>query len=89
MNADQRRCGPVARSACVTGLLLTLPASAAAMDGKVSELRATAGTVRAAIELTDAFPENLRSAMEQGVTLHLRVEAELWEDRTWDRLVRP
>jgi hypothetical protein len=59
------------------------------MDGKVSELRATAGSVRAAIELTDAFPQNLRSAMEQGVTLHLRVEAELWEDRTWDRLVRP
>lgn len=59
------------------------------MDGKVAELRGTAGTVRAAIELTDAFPANLRSAMEQGATLHLRVEAELWEDRTWDRLVRP
>jgi hypothetical protein len=89
MNADKGRSGTVAGSALVAGLFLTSPVSAAAMDGKVTALRATAGTVQAAIELTDAFPANLRSAMEQGATLHLRVEAELWEDRTWDRLVRP
>jgi hypothetical protein len=66
-----------------------VPSPAAALDGKVTDLRAAGGTVRAAIDLTDAFPSNLRTAMEQGVTLHLRVEAELWEDRVWDRLVRP
>jgi hypothetical protein len=70
-------------------VLLGLPASAAAMDGKITELRSNAGAVRAAIDLTDAFPSNLRAAMEEGATLHVRVEAELWEDRTWDRLVRP
>jgi hypothetical protein len=70
-------------------MALGAPAAAAAMGGKVSELSAAAGSVRAAIELTDPFPAELRKAMEEGVTLHLRVEAELWEDRTWDRLVRP
>jgi hypothetical protein len=89
MNTDFRRSGTVAGSALIAGFFLAAPASAAAMDGKVAELRANAGAVRAAIDLTDAFPENLRSAMEQGATLHIRVEAELWEDRTWDRLVRP
>jgi hypothetical protein len=69
--------------------MVMAPAPAAAMDGKVTDLRAAGSTVRAAIDLADAFPANLRTAMEQGVTLHLRVEAELWEDRTWDRLVRP
>jgi hypothetical protein len=89
MNTDIRRSGTVAGSVLIAGFFLAAPASAAAMDGKVAELRANAGAVRAAIDLNDAFPENLRSAMEQGATLHIRVEAELWEDRTWDRLVRP
>jgi hypothetical protein len=51
------------------------------MGGKVAELRADRGVVRAALELKDAFPANLRSALDDGATLHLRVEASLWEDR--------
>lgn len=71
-------------------LTLALPVSAAALDGKVSELRAVAATVRAALELKDAFPDKLRDVARNGGTLHLRVETELWEDRpAWDRLVRP
>jgi hypothetical protein len=71
-------------------MVLAVPASAAALEGKVVELRASGVVVRAAIELTDAFPEKLRPALEQGGRLYLRVEAELWEDRpAWDRLVKP
>lgn len=69
--------------------MLAAPASAAALGGKVVELRASGAVVRAAIELSDAFPGKLRPALEQGGRLYLRVEAELWEDRTWDRLVKP
>jgi hypothetical protein len=89
MYADRRRYETITASALIAGTLLATPVSAAAMDGKVAELRSNAGAVRAAIDLTDAFPANLRAAMEDGATLHVRVEAELWEDRTWDRLVRP
>lgn len=89
MNADSRRPGTVAGSALIAGFLIAMPVSLAAMDGKVAELKTNAGSVRATIDLTDAFPANLRTAMEEGATLHVRVEAELWEDRTWDRLVRP
>jgi hypothetical protein len=74
----------------ICGMLLAVPASAAALGGKVIELRANGLVVRAAIELTDPFPEKLRPALEQGGRLYLRVEAELWEDRpVWDRLVKP
>jgi hypothetical protein len=78
------------RSAFIGGVLLVVPASAAALGGKVVELGANGAVVRAAIELTDAFPDKLRPALAQGGRLYLRVEAELWEDRlAWDRLVRP
>ncbi|HEX2444382.1 MAG TPA: hypothetical protein VHJ77_10595 [Vicinamibacterales bacterium] len=78
------------RSSLFCGLIVLLAdAGAAAMGGRVAELRADRGVVRAALELKDAFPANLRSALDDGATLHLRVEASLWEDRTWDRLVRP
>ena len=35
------------------------------MGGRVAELRAERGVVRAALELKDAFPANLRSALEE------------------------
>jgi hypothetical protein len=71
-------------------VILGAPVSAAALEGKVSDLRAAGRVVRAAIDLDDAFPDKLRSALEKGGTLHLRIEAELWEDRpAWDRLVKP
>jgi hypothetical protein len=88
MHAEKRRYA-IAESALIIGVLLAMPVSAAGLDGKVTELKANAGTVRAAIDLNEAFPAELRTAMEEGATLHVRVEAELWEDRTWDRLVRP
>jgi hypothetical protein len=78
------------RSSLVCGLLILFAgAGVAALGGRVAELRAEGGVVRASLELKDAFPGNLREALDQGVTLHLRVEAALWEDRLWDRLDAP
>lgn len=89
MNAERRRDKTITAPVLGIGIMLATAASAAALDGTVAELKSNAGAVRAAIDLTDAFPPNLRTAMEDGATLHVRIEAELWEDRTWDRLVRP
>jgi hypothetical protein len=61
---------------------------AAALGGRISQLRAVSGQVRAAIELREAFPSELRQVLESDGTLHIRVEAALWEDRpVWDRVV--
>jgi hypothetical protein len=60
----------------------------AALGGKIAQVRAVSGQVRAALELRDAFPSEMRQVLERGGTLHLRVEAALWEDRpAWDRAV--
>jgi hypothetical protein len=56
-----------------------------ALGGRVARVRAVSGQVRAALELRDAFPESLRQVLERGGTLHVRVDAGLWEDRAmWD-----
>jgi len=58
------------------------------MGGKVAEMRATSGRVQAAIELGDAFGTAQRAALERGGTLHVRIEAGVWEDRPiFDRAV--
>ena len=71
-------------------VLLSLVAGAElfALDGTIVRLRAVAGHVRAAIELRDAFPADLRQILERGGTIHVRIEAALWEDRAfWDRAI--
>ena len=53
-------------------------------------MRTVGPKVRAALDLRDMFPEKFRQILQSGGSLHLRVQAELWEDRpVWDRLVRP
>jgi hypothetical protein len=62
----------------------------AALGGSVAELRTVNGHVRAALALRDAFTAGMRDVLEKGGTLHLRVEAALWEDRAvWDRALEP
>ena len=77
--------------ACV--LLVGLVAAAApahALEARVSEVRTVGPKVRAALDLRDLFPQKFRQILESGGSLHLRVQAELWEDRpVWDRLVQP
>jgi hypothetical protein len=61
-----------------------------ALEATVIEIRASGLTVRAAIDIKAAFPEKFKTLLEDGATLHLRVQTELWESRpVWDRLVRP
>jgi len=72
------------------GLVLMLATPAAALDVRVTSVGAPASAVQAAIELRDVVPDRFSKILDEGGTLHLRVQAELWERRpVWDRLVYP
>ena len=74
----------------LAAILLAVPTPARALDARIADIRTVGGSVRASLELSDMLPEKLQQVLEAGGTLHLRVQAELWEDRPlWDRLVRP
>ena len=56
----------------------------------MAEIRTVGPSVRASIEMRQVFSEKFRQIVQSGGALHVRVQAELWEDRPlWDRLVRP
>lgn len=65
----------------------TVPA--AAFEVTVTELSAEFPAVRASVSLKDAFAPPFRQVLVDGGTLYLRIQAELWEDRAWDRLTAP
>ena len=70
--------------------LLLLAAPAAALDVQVKDVRAPGPVVTATLELRDVLPDRFKKTLDSGDTLHLRVQAELWESRpVWDRLVYP
>jgi hypothetical protein len=80
----------IALACLVTAILLMVPASGFALETRILEIRVAGKTLLASIDLGDAFPEKLRLVLEQGGALHVRIQAELWEDRpVWDKLVRP
>jgi hypothetical protein len=84
-----RRRGALAALVLLAGAVI-MPVRLAALGVRITEVRTIGGSVRAAIDVSDMFPDNLRSVLHSGGTLHVRVQAELWEDRAmWDRLVRP
>jgi hypothetical protein len=63
---------------------------ALALEARILEIRIAGKTLLASIDLTDTLPDKLRRVLEQGGALHVRIQAELWEDRpVWDKLVRP
>lgn len=79
-----------ARLTAAVVLVCAAGAQVAALGGNVAELREVDGHVRATLALRDAFTAGMREILEKGGTLHLRVEAALWEDRTvWDRALEP
>ena len=79
----------VALALAVTGLLMTA-ARADALEAHVGEIRTIGPTVRASVDLREIFSDKYRQILQTGGALHVRVQAELWEDRPlWDRLVRP
>jgi hypothetical protein len=63
---------------------------AAALETRIVELRVAGGSLRASIELRDMFPAKFQSVLEQRGAIHLRLQIELWEDRSlWDKLAQP
>jgi hypothetical protein len=70
--------------------LLLLATPAAALDVQVRDVRGPGPVVTATLELRDVLPDRFKKTLDAGDTLHLRVQAELWESRpVWDRLVYP
>ena len=69
-------------------VLVAAPASA--LQARITELRVAGGIVRASIEIREMFPEKFRDVLQRGGAIHLRLQLELWEDRTvWDKLATP
>jgi hypothetical protein len=80
------------RPALLLAVLTVLGAAApaAALETRVTEVRLAGGTLRAAIEIRDMFPAKFQSILTERGSLHLRLQLELWEDRSiWDRLAQP
>jgi hypothetical protein len=81
---------PRTRLLLISAFLAAASAPLLALEAKVGEIRVSATVVRAALELKGVFKPNYREVIDEGGTLYVRVEAELWEDRAaWDRLVSP
>jgi hypothetical protein len=82
------RARPLAIVALVA--IATAPVRAGALEVQVGDVRAQASAVRAAVDVRDPLPDRFRKQLAEGAVLHLRVQAELWENRpVWDRLVYP
>jgi hypothetical protein len=83
--------GSLRRAACILALLLAGVASPAwALEARLTEIRVAGGSIRASIELKDLFPQKFQTILEDGAAIHLRLQLELWEDRTvWDKLAQP
>jgi hypothetical protein len=64
--------------------------SVAAMEARILEIRVVGPAIRASLDLRDVFSEKFLEVLKGGGPLHVRIHAELWEDRpVWDKLVRP
>jgi hypothetical protein len=69
---------------------LAWPATMQALEARIREMRTIGDSVRVSVDLRDMLSDTLRRVLESGSPLHLRVQAEVWEDRPlWDKLVRP
>ncbi|HEU4691777.1 MAG TPA: hypothetical protein VFS23_25610 [Vicinamibacterales bacterium] len=80
------------RGTPILALIVWLAAgvSAYSMETRILELRAVGPTLRASLDLRDIFSEKFLEVLDGGNPLHVRIQAELWEDRpVWDKLVRP
>ena len=80
------------RSTLVLALIVWLCASvsASAMEARILEIRVVGPTIRASLDLRDVINDKFLEVLNTGEPLHVRIHAELWEDRpVWDKLVRP
>lgn len=70
--------------------VLVCGAPAEALDVRLKNVAASGPTVHASFDIRDVLPGKFKDLVDEGGTLHLRVQAELWERRpVWDRLVYP
>jgi hypothetical protein len=59
------------------------------VQAKVTGFTRAGAAIRVALEIQDLFTERFRRVVDQGGTLYVRIETELWEPRrVWDRLVQ-
>src|SRR4030095_17194566 len=81
----------MSRLSIAASLLLFLTATpATALDVQIKDVRTGSSILHAAIELRDLIPDRFKRLLDENGTLHLRLQAELWESRpVWDRLVYP
>ena len=78
------------RALAVALLITLLVAPVSAFELVIVDVRTAASAVTANIEVRDVLPDRFRKLIDDGTAVHLRVEAELWENRpVWDRLVYP
>lgn len=78
------------RTVLAAFLALGFARPAAALDARITEIRMAGGSLFAALELRDLFPDKFRQLLEGRAALHLRLQIELWEDRpVWDKLAHP
>lgn len=71
-------------------LVAAIAVRATALGADVKAVHAAGSTVRTVIALRDVIPARFAKIIERGGQLHLRVQAEFWENRpVWDRLVYP
>lgn len=81
---------PIAAVLIVGAVLAGTTGRVLALEARILEVRAVGPMVRARIDLRDLFPQKFRDIVNGGGALHVRIQAELWEDRPlWDRVVRP
>lgn len=74
--------------AALVSLWAVATVSLLAIEGKVSDIRVASGQVRAAIDIAGPFGDAQRAILERGGTLHVYVQAGVWEDRAlFDRVV--
>jgi hypothetical protein len=73
----------------LAGVLARSP-SAFALEVHIKSVGVGSQIVRTSIELRDVVPDRFKKVLDENGTLHLRLQAELWESRpVWDRLVYP
>jgi hypothetical protein len=61
-----------------------------ALETKLVELRVAGGSLFAALDVREIFPEKFQAVLRDGAAIHLRLQLELWEDRpVWDKLAHP
>ena len=81
------------RAACILAVAAAaagFAAPASALELRLTEIRVAGGSLRAAIEVRDMFPQKFQAILEDGAAIHLRLQLELWEDRpVWDKLAQP